>query len=94
MFENWLKQDRTTTADEITLNGVHPLSTAPQKQPLTVIKVAAGKRATHRLTEMGLTPGVEVKIVQDNGGPILLAVRGSRLAIGQCLAHKVLVSSN
>ncbi len=94
MFGNWNKQDPTTATDEIYLNGVRPLSTAPQKQPLKVVKVAAGKRATHRLTEMGLTPGVEVKIVQDNGGPILLAVRGSRLAIGRCLAHKVLVSSN
>ncbi len=94
MFENWHKPEPTAPTDEITLNGVRPLSTAPQRQPLTVVKVAAGKRATHRLTEMGLTPGVEVKIVQDNGGPILLAVRGSRLAIGRCLAHKVLVSFN
>jgi Fe2+ transport system protein FeoA len=78
---------------EMPLNGVQPLSTAPQNQKLQVVKVTAGRRATHRLTEMGLTPGVEVKIVQDNGGPLLLAVRGSRLAIGRCLANKVLVNS-
>ena len=87
------RRKREPTIAEIPLNGVRPLSTAPQNQQLTVVKVAAGKRATHRLTEMGLTPGVEVKIVQDNGGPLLLAVRGSRLAIGRCLAHKVLVNA-
>lgn len=93
MFGRRRRHNPITTA-EITLNGVRPLSTAPRQQTLTVVKVAAGRRAAHRLTEMGLTPGVEVKIVQDNGGPLLLAVRGSRLAIGRCLAHKVLVSSN
>ncbi len=93
MFGRRRRYNPTTTA-EIPLNGVRPLSTAPRQQALTGVKVAAGRRATHRLTEMGLTPGVEVKIVQDNGGPLLLAVRGSRLAIGRCLAHKVLVSSD
>jgi len=87
------KHHHHATTAEIPLNGVRPLSTAPLNQKLRVVKVAAGRRATHRLTEMGLTPGVEVKIVQDNGGPLLLAVRGSRLAIGRCLAHKVLVNA-
>ena len=90
MFE---REHNPTITAEIPLNGVRPLSTAPQKQALTVVKVAAGRRATHRLTEMGLTPGVEVKIVQDNGGPLILAVRGSRLAIGRGLAHKVMVNA-
>lgn len=93
MFRQRRKLEFISEPIEIYLNGVRPLSTAPQGQPLRVVKVAAGHRATRRLIEMGLTPGVEVKIVQDNGGPIILAVRGSRLALGRCLAHKVLVST-
>jgi DtxR family Mn-dependent transcriptional regulator len=44
----------------------------------------------HRLTELGLTPGVELQVVQD-GGPMLVSVRGSRVALGRELADNVWV---
>jgi Fe2+ transport system protein FeoA len=44
-----------------------------------------------RLRELGLTPGVEVRVVQDAGGPMLLSVRGSRVALGRDLAEKMWV---
>jgi DtxR family Mn-dependent transcriptional regulator len=43
-----------------------------------------------RLTELGLTPGVELQVVQD-GGPMLVSVRGSRVALGRELADNVWV---
>ena len=45
----------------------------------------------HRLLEMGLTPGTAVRVVQDAGGPMLLSVRGSRVALGRDLAEKLWV---
>lgn len=45
----------------------------------------------HRLLELGLTPGTEVRVVQDSGGPLLLSVRGSRVALGRDLAEKMWV---
>jgi len=45
----------------------------------------------HRLAELGLTPGVEMEVLQNKGGPILLAVRSTRLAIGRGMANKVMV---
>lgn len=45
----------------------------------------------HRLLELGLTPGTEVRVVQDSGGPMLLSVRGSRVALGRDLAEKMWV---
>lgn len=44
-----------------------------------------------RLRELGLTPGVEVRVVQDAGGPMLVSVRGSRVALGRDLAEKMWV---
>jgi Fe2+ transport system protein FeoA len=44
-----------------------------------------------RLLELGLTPGVEVRVVQDAGGPMLVSVRGSRVALGRDLAEKMWV---
>jgi len=43
------------------------------------------------LTELGLTPGVEFKVIQAQGGPVLLAVRDARLALGHGMAQKILV---
>ena len=55
-------------------------------------RIDAGRRLKHRLTELGLTPGVKVTIVQNNGGPILISVRDSRIAIGREMANKIQVT--
>jgi ferrous iron transport protein A len=54
-------------------------------------RIDAGRRLKHRLTELGLTPGVKVTIIQNNGGPILISVRDSRIAIGREMANKIQV---
>jgi Fe2+ transport system protein FeoA len=55
--------------------------------------VRGGRRLVHRLAELGLTAGVEIILVQDSGGPLLLSVRNSRLALGRGLAEKMAVIS-
>lgn len=68
-----------------------PLSMATIGQTVRLININAGKRLTHRLTELGMTPGTEMKVLQDAGGPLLLSVRDSRVALGRGMAHKMLV---
>lgn len=68
-----------------------PLSMAATGQPLRLIAVQTEHKLIHRLAELGLTPGVELTVVQDAGGPLLVAVRGSRIAIGRGIAHLVQV---
>ena len=57
----------------------------------TVLQIQAGFRATQRLSGMGITPGVIIKKISQAPfhGPIQILVRGSRLALGQGLAHKI-----
>jgi Fe2+ transport system protein FeoA len=69
-----------------------PLTTAKTGQMLELVKITAGKNATHQLLEMGLIPGTPLQILQDSGGPLLLVVRESRLALGRGLASKLLVT--
>jgi Fe2+ transport system protein FeoA len=73
--------------------GCFPLSMVAPGQPVKLIEIAAGHRLRRRLTELGLTPGVELKVMRDEGGPLLLAVHDSRLALGRGMAHKILVQS-
>ena len=68
-----------------------PLSMAAIGQTVRLININAGKRVTHRLNELGMTPGTEMTILQDAGGPLLLSVRDSRVALGRGMAHKMLV---
>ncbi len=71
---------------------VFPLTAVSTGQSARLKRIDAGKKLTHRLNELGLTPGVKMTIVQDNGGPLLVAVRGSRVALGRDMAQKIFVT--
>lgn len=66
-----------------------PLSMVTNGQTVRLIRIDAGKKLTHRLNELGLTPGVKLMLVHDSGGPLLLSVRDSRVAIGRGMADKL-----
>ncbi len=51
-----------------------------------------GRGITKRLLDLGLTKGCTFKVVQGSGkGPILVEVRGTRIALGHKLASRVIV---
>ena len=53
----------------------------------------AGRGIVARLASLGFTPGVEVTMVQNYGrGPLIVEVRGTRVALGRREATRVLVS--
>ena len=54
------------------------------------------RRFERRLLDMGLTPGTPIVVVKSAPfhGPIEVLVRGSRLALGRRMAHRILVQVN
>ncbi len=70
-----------------------PLTLAKSGQSIRLTRIIAGRKLTHRLTELGLTPGVHFEVLHDHGGPLLLAVRDSRLALGRGMASQILVEA-
>ncbi|NWF64450.1 MAG: ferrous iron transport protein A [Chloroflexi bacterium] len=68
-----------------------PLTMAAQGERVRLLRVNAGEALSSRLSAMGLTPGVEFSVIQDSGGPLLLGVRDSRLAVGRGMAQKIFV---
>ncbi|MBD3193158.1 MAG: hypothetical protein GF308_21170 [Candidatus Heimdallarchaeota archaeon] len=55
-------------------------------------KIQAGRGACRRLTELGLIPGTPVQMVNKiKRGPVLIRVKGTKLAIGRGLACKIRV---
>jgi len=52
----------------------------------------AGRAVENRLASLGLTPGAPVEMVQNYGrGPLIVRVRGTRVALGRGEAAKILV---
>ncbi|MBW1979678.1 MAG: transcriptional repressor [Deltaproteobacteria bacterium] len=72
---------------------VVPLSFVLPGEKVYIERLAGGRQVQQRLAEMGLTPGTIVEVIKSSApGPIILAFRGSRLALGHGLGHKILVS--
>ena len=69
-----------------------PLVALEPGETARVYAVHGGHGAARRLAELGLTPGQPVRILSTGrGGPVLVVVRGSRIALGRGMAAKVLV---
>ncbi len=61
-------------------------------ETVSIKDVRAGWGLQRRLADLGLTPGVEVKVISGGRpGPVVIEVRGSRLALGHGVASKIMV---
>ncbi|MBT3322924.1 MAG: ferrous iron transport protein A [Anaerolineae bacterium] len=69
-----------------------PLAMVSIGEEVQLESIRGGEKLVHRLTALGLTPGVSFSIVQDAGGPLLLSVLDSRIAVGRGMAQKVMVT--
>jgi len=77
--------------------GMCPLSRLKAGQVATVKSLAGGHQFQHRLVSMGLNVGCTVKVIRAGaalGGPVLVALGQTRLAIGRGMAEKILVTAN
>lgn len=74
----------------MTINNI-PLTEAPRKTFVKLVSIEGGLSITRRLMELGLTPGVHLKVIQDSGGPLIINVRNSKIALGRGMADKLLV---
>lgn len=69
-----------------------PLAIARPGETVTVIGVRAGRGLLRRLADMGLTPGIQIRVINSQmPGPVLIDLRGSRVALGRGVAQKVMV---
>ncbi|WP_040730966.1 FeoA family protein [Thiocapsa marina] len=69
-----------------------PLMMADEGACLRIIALNGGKGLTTRLTELGLNVGSEVRVVQRQGGGLLVARGESRIALGGGMAAKIQVA--
>ena len=69
-----------------------PLTMVSSGDTVRVRDIRGGWGLRRRLADLGITPGVEVRVLSSQKpGPVVLGVRGSRLALGHGVAHKITV---
>jgi len=76
-------------------SGVMPLVMASPGKLFTVTSINAGWGLQRRLADMGLTPGIQIRVMNGQyAGPVLIDLRGSRLGLGRGVAQKILVKES
>ncbi|HJX70181.1 MAG TPA: FeoA family protein [Dehalococcoidia bacterium] len=69
------------------------LAMASPGEVVQVIGIRAGWGLTRRLADMGLTPGVRIRVISSQmPGPVVIDLRGSSLALGHGMAQKIMVT--
>ena len=70
-----------------------PLSMVSPGKKVKIVSLNAGRGLRGHLLNMGLDAGSEIKVIKQGApGPFLVAVKETRLAIGQGMAEKIMVS--
>lgn len=72
----------------------HPtLDNLPAGSSAFISALSGGKHISSRLASIGLTVGTEIHVLQNyHRGPIILSVRGVRLALGRGEASRIEVT--
>ena len=61
-------------------------------EKVIIKEIAGGSSLKRRLNEMGLNRGTEISVIRNDGwGPVLIALSGSRIALGRQMAGKIFV---
>jgi len=56
---------------------------------LTISEINAGNKAHRFLADLGIHAGEKIKVIKNDSGPIIIEVKGTRVAIGRGLASKI-----
>ncbi|MBL7125544.1 MAG: ferrous iron transport protein A [Dehalococcoidales bacterium] len=74
------------------MNQDMPLAMVVPGKLVTVTEVRDGRGLQRRLADMGLTLGVQIRVINGQmSGPVLIDLRGSRVALGRGIAQKIVV---
>ena len=68
------------------------LAELPVNDHAKILSFSGGHSMVNRLAALGFTPGTDVDMAQNYGhGPLIVLVRGTRVALGRGEASKILV---
>lgn len=82
---------RKIHSHEATNAGARPLAMADRGVAAKVCSLRGNEEQRHFLQSLGFAPGAEVTVVSELAGDLIVDVKGSRIALGRQIAHKIMV---
>jgi Fe2+ transport system protein FeoA len=80
---------------EANIQKMMPLADLKKGEHATLLEIHMEKSVASRLGTLGFTPGVEIEMAQNYGhGPLVVALRGTRVALGRQEAKDTMVARN
>ncbi len=67
-----------------------PVAMASIGEKLRIVKLKGSEGTVRRLIGMGLVPGIEVQIISNSGGSVIVAIGDNRIGLGAGMAQKIL----
>ena len=81
-----MRESKSVVGSSINLGAV------PSGESVQIRAVQGGHSLLSRLASLGFTPGAHLRVIQNFGrGPMLVALRDTRVALGRGEAGKILV---
>jgi ferrous iron transport protein A len=69
-----------------------PLNMVDQNQEVKLVSIVGGLKMKQRLADLGLNIGMTIRVLKKaSGGPMIIAVKDSRLALGWGMANRIIV---
>ena len=71
--------------------GAYPLAAAGQQVPVRVCQIKGKDDTRQFLASLGFVEGAEICVVSQQGGNLIADVKGSRIALSQQMACRIMV---
>lgn len=59
-----------------------------------VEQINGGDTFSKKMMEMGFYKGMEIEIISNDNGPLIIGVDGSRIALGRAMAQRIMVQAS
>jgi ferrous iron transport protein A len=77
------------------VNALLPLAELKTGEHATLYEIRTEKGVARRMGSLGFTPGVDIVMTQNYGrGPLVVTLRGTRVALGREEARRAIVQRN
>ena len=68
-----------------------PLTMARTGEAKTIVRVTGRDEVRNHLAKLGFIEGEQVTVVSEQGGDMILNIKGSRIALGRTMANRIMV---
>lgn len=69
-----------------------PLTFLRQGERARVLKVRGNDELHHHLENLGFVPGTALKVVSEQGGNVIVEIKGAQIALDKAAASKVITN--